>query len=216
MTEQTTQSRSRIKTVLAIVWVLLISAIALVDRVAVGHLTQRVHENVPYHQLLLASLEEKLTALERELETLRRAPNQVSEEVFTEARRALGDRLDGIDAAVREAALARDLVPLQERLSAVEARLSRLTRAASSVAPARMPAAVPTETAPPDPPFMVLGIEWRAGKPFLSVAPAGAYSLDAVRVMQPGDAYEDWQLESLDGNTVIFRVAGRAQRITIP
>lgn len=216
MTEHATPPRSRLLRVLAIVWVTLISAVALIDRVAVWHLTQRVDENIEYDHLVVQALDEKLTALEHRVETLQRAPSQVSEETFTEAQQALDDRLDQIDHLVGKAARASDLVPLQERLSAVEKRLARVRTTMRPATPTRAPEAVHTEPPPPEPPFTVLGIEWRGGKHFLSLAPASAYSLDAVRVLQPGEAYENWQLESLDGEGAAFRVDGRLQRVTVP
>ncbi|GFE79169.1 hypothetical protein GCM10011487_11690 [Steroidobacter agaridevorans] len=105
---------------------------------------------------------------------------------------------------------------LQERLIAVEKGLARARTSKRPATPTRAPDAVHTEPPPPDPPFTVLGIEWRGGKRFLSLAPTGAYSLDAVRVLQPGEAYDDWQLESVDRDSAAFRVAGRLQRVTVP
>lgn len=214
MTDPATSSRSRLLRVLAIVWVTLISAVALLDRVAVGHLTQRVEGNVEYDQLVVEALEERLTALEHGMEALQ--GGQVSEAMFAERQRALNDRLDQMDRAVRESTHAGDLVPLQERLSAVETRLARVRTTMRSAPPTRAPDTANKEPPPPEPPFTVLGIEWRGGKQFLSLAPTGAYSLEAVRVLQPGESYEDWQLESIDAEGAAFRVAGRLQRITIP
>lgn len=216
MTEHATQSRSRLLRVLAIVWIALISAVALIDRVAVWRLTERVDKDIEYDQLVVQSLEERLTSLEQRAETLQRAPSQVSEATFTETRRALNDRLDQIDHLVREGAHASDLVPLRERLSVVEERLARVRTTMRPANPTRAPEAVHAEPAPPGPPFTVLGIEWRGGRHFLSLAPAGAYSLDAVRVLQPGETYEGWQLESVDGKAAVFRVAGRLQRVSVP
>lgn len=216
MTDPATSPRSRLLRVLAIVWVTLISAVALVDRVAVGHLTQRVEGNLEYDQWVVQALEERLTAVEQRMESLQRAPSQVSKAAFAEAQQALDGRLDQIDRTVRESARASDLVSLQERLIAVEKGLARARTSKRHATPTRAPDSVHTEPPPPDPPFTVLGIEWRGGKRFLSLAPTGAYSLDAVRVLQPGEAYDDWQLESVDRDNATFQVAGRLQRVTVP
>jgi hypothetical protein len=217
MTEQSTQYRSRLLRVLAIVWIALISVVALVDRVAAWHLTRRVEGSIEYDRLIVQALEERLAALEHRVDTVQRAPRSVSEEAFTQARQTLDDRLNQIDTLVRAAAHTSDLLPLQERLGTLENQLARVrttTRGPTTPTPALK--TVHTEPPPPDPPFTVLGIESRGNKRVLSVAAAGAYSFDAVRLLEPGESYEDWQLESVDGEGAAFRVAGRLQRIAVP
>lgn len=216
MSDPTTPSRSRLLGVLALIWVMLISAVAIVDRVAVGHLTQRVAEDIEYDQRVLQSFEERLTALEHRVEAMQGAPSKVSEQAFIKAQQAIDRRLDQIDRLAREAVPASDISLLLKRLSALENRLTRVSTSVRHAPPTRAPEAVHAERPPLDPPFTVLGIEWRGSQRFLSLAPAGAYSLDAVRVLQPGEAYADWQLESMDGEGAIFRVADRARRITVP
>lgn len=212
MSEHPTQPRSRLLRLLAIVWVAFISGFVVVDRVAISRLTQRVDASIDH--LVVRSLEEKVAALEQQLQAAQREPRPVSQEAFTGVQQALDERLAKIEQTVRDATSANDLLPLKERLSTIETRLARIATVRPTTA-TRPPAAPTTEPTPPDPPFTVLGIEWRSGKYFLSLAPAGAYSLDAVRVLQPGESYEDWQLESLDGEAAVFRVAGRSQRVTV-
>jgi hypothetical protein len=214
MSEHPTTSRSRLWHVLSIVWIALISGFVLVDRVVISRLSERVEENTEH--LVVRSLEEKVTTLERELQELPRVSRLVAEEALTRARQSLDDRLTRIEQIVRDTASAGDLLPLQERLSAVETRLSRVRTAARAATPPQIPAAVPSEPAPPDPPFTVLGVESRGGKHFLSLAPTGTYSLDAVRVLHVGESYEDWHLEAIESEAAVFRVAGRSQRITVP
>jgi hypothetical protein len=213
MSDHPAPSRSRLLRVISIAWLALISGFVVIDRVAVSRLTERVENN--FDDLLIQSLEEKVVALEQQVDALEHAPDPVTHEAFASTRLALDQRLVQLEDVVRGAASASDVLTLQQRLSAVETRLSR-AQAVRPTLPPRAPATEPTDTAPPDPPFTVLGIEWRGGKYFLSLVPAGAYSLEGVHVLQPGESYEDWQLETVDRSAAVFRVAGRSQRVTIP
>jgi len=213
MSDYPEYSRSRLLRVLSIVWIALISGLVFVDRVSVSHLTQRVEQNIDH--LVVQTIEEKVAALEQHVQALQRQPSPVSQETFTAVRQAFDERLSPIEQRLKDVAGADDLRPLEDRLSAIETRLAR-ARTKDTTTTTHGKASAQTPPAPPDPPFTVLGVERRAGTFFLSVAPAGAYSLDSVRVLQAGEAYEDWQLESIDAEVAVFRINGRSQRVTVP
>lgn len=64
-------------------------------------------------------------------------------------------------------------------------------------------------------PFVVTGVERRGDTTFVAILPKGAQTLDAVRLMAPGDVIAGWQYESAYDTQAIFRVAGRTQRLSV-
>ncbi len=62
--------------------------------------------------------------------------------------------------------------------------------------------------APAPPPFVLLGIETRAGEPFASVARNGAASLDEVQLLRAGEAYQSWKLIRLEDRAAVFFADG--------
>lgn len=66
--------------------------------------------------------------------------------------------------------------------------------------------------APTPPPFVLLGIETRAGEPFASVARNGAASLDEVQLLRAGEAYQSWKLIRLEDRAAVF-FAGGEERV---
>ncbi len=68
------------------------------------------------------------------------------------------------------------------------------------------------QKAPAPPPFVLLGIETRAGEPFASVARNGAASLDEVQLLRAGEAYQSWKLIRLEDRAAVF-IAGGEERV---
>ncbi|MEN1550966.1 hypothetical protein AAIH73_35040, partial [Pseudomonas aeruginosa] len=60
------------------------------------------------------------------------------------------------------------------------------------------------------PPFSILGVEYRGGERFLSVAPPGSTQLSQIYLIRQGDAVAgtNWRLTDLDDRTAHFDVAG--------
>ncbi|RMV85183.1 Methyl-accepting chemotaxis protein, partial [Pseudomonas amygdali pv. sesami] len=60
------------------------------------------------------------------------------------------------------------------------------------------------------PPFSIMGVEYRGGERFLSVAPPGSTQLSQLNLIRPGDmvAGSNWQLNSLDDSRALFSING--------
>lgn len=88
-------------------------------------------------------------------------------------------------------------------------------RAAAKSSPARK--AKPKPAAPEPPPFHVVGVEYRGGERFLSVAPPGSTRLSQIYLIRPGDAVAGtaWHLNALDDRSARFDVAGTPRTINI-
>ncbi|MCY1452470.1 hypothetical protein D9M71_693910 [compost metagenome] len=108
---------------------------------------------------------------------------------------------------------------LEQRLAAVETAIEKLsTPAAVPAAAITQPAASAAQKAKaqaPTPPFTLLGIETRGAVRFVAALPAGARSLSAVHLLQPGDSLNNWQLHTIRANQAVFHVPGHGDR-TLP
>ncbi|HHK4227633.1 TPA: methyl-accepting chemotaxis protein, partial [Pseudomonas aeruginosa] len=67
------------------------------------------------------------------------------------------------------------------------------------------------------PPFSILGVEYRGGERFLSVAPPGSTQLSQIYLIRQGDAVAGttWRLTDLDDRTAHFDVAGASRSVRI-
>ncbi|MGP0172692.1 hypothetical protein ACSVIJ_12495 [Pseudomonas sp. NCHU5208] len=68
---------------------------------------------------------------------------------------------------------------------------------------------------PAPPPFVLLGIETRAGEPFASIARDGAASLGDVQLLRPGEAYQSWKLIRVEDRAAVFSAGGEEQVVSI-
>ncbi|WP_313025503.1 hypothetical protein [Pseudomonas lopnurensis] len=77
--------------------------------------------------------------------------------------------------------------------------------------------ATPKPAPTPSPPFVVLGIETRAGEPFASVARDGAARLDEVQLLRAGEAYNSWKLLRLEpeNNAAVFLAGGQERVVSL-
>ncbi|MDR0770552.1 MAG: hypothetical protein LBE75_05075 [Burkholderiales bacterium] len=117
-----------------------------------------------------------------------------------------------------------ELTSLNEKIEGIAAQVLRLTeqvntRRAES-APAQPRAAAPAvvrEKKKPEPPFVLVGIEYRGQEPFLAVVAKGGKNLSEVKLLQPLDfAAEDWRLRSFDASQATFFVDGQDITIALP
>jgi hypothetical protein len=67
------------------------------------------------------------------------------------------------------------------------------------------------------PPFDLIGIEYRGEQEFLAIAPRGSTQLSQINLIRPGDAVigTKWKLNSLDGASASFDVAGTPQTLAL-
>ncbi|KWS64748.1 hypothetical protein [Pseudomonas amygdali] len=147
---------------------------------------------------------------------------------FRAGQQALSNRIDAVqalvkqaqDAAQQAAATMQEVVVMGARIEELQVKLQDL-RAAKS-ASVQISAAKP-KTPPPSrkstaqskvpeapPPFSVVGVEYRGGERFLSVAPPGSTQLSQLNLVRPGDmvAGSNWQLNSLDDSRALFSING--------
>ena len=112
-----------------------------------------------------------------------------------------------------------DLTRLEQRLAAVESAIEKLsTPAAVPAAAITRPATATgqkTKAKSPAPPFTLLGIETRGAIRFVAALPAGARSLSAVHLLQPGDSLNNWQLRTIREDQAVFHVPDHGDR-TLP
>ncbi|QQX57578.1 methyl-accepting chemotaxis protein [Pseudomonas chlororaphis] len=187
----------------------------------------------------LDALLTRLTKVDERLDTVD-GKHLVTNEDFRAGQQALSNRLDAVQAYAkqatetvqelsRDAASTAELVMLKASVETIDSRLKDLSKAQvkpATTSPskpkpaARKTAPVPkpvTAAPPPAPPFNVLGIEYRGGERFLSVAPPGSTQLSEIYLIRPGDAVAgtSWRLRSLTDGRAAFDVAGSPQTVTL-
>ncbi|MGJ8517640.1 hypothetical protein [Carnimonas bestiolae] len=116
-------------------------------------------------------------------------------------------RLDALEQDVRELSDGS-----QQRLTALQAQVSRLEKKTQAARPKPAQASVKRRpAAAPTPMFSVLGVEGRGGQTFLAVADkaATAQGLDRVKLIQPGQSLGSWTLEHITARGGVFSVNGR-------
>jgi|GEM_PF-6250267 len=108
---------------------------------------------------------------------------------------------------------------LQTRVQALEKRMNerdaRNAKAAESA-----PSSVKSVALKPklkDPPFLIVGVEYRAAEPFLSIISKDSHSLSDVKLVQPPElAADDWRLKAITATKAVFIVDGREQTVALP
>lgn len=153
-------------------------------------------------------------------------------EDFRASQQALSNRIDAVQALIKDvqqtareaaegAASLQEVVVMGARIEELQTKLQDL-RAAKTATPqlatspkpkAPVPArktAQQAKAAEPAPPFSVVGVEYRGGERFLSVAPPGSTQLSQLNLVRPGDmvAGSNWQLSSLDESRALFSING--------
>lgn len=205
-------SRTRWLKIAAAFWLLLISAVALINSVGLSRLAEQTHSSAQDAQVKALGL--RVADLEQQADADRRRPAPIiSQAEFATARQALDERMTRLEAADEARALAIDLQTLQARVNGIETRLEKTRQVASASRP-RAPVA--TKPKVPEPPFRVLGMELRGGERFLSITSTAAGSLAGARLLREGDAEGGWQLQSIEAQAGVFQVNGQTQRVAVP
>lgn len=148
---------------------------------------------------------------------------QVAQQVLTErVNTAQASAKQAADAAQRLAdtsASATDLLAIKADLQTVSDSVQALRRTPPKpVVEKPRPVAKPIAAPPPaPPPFQILGVEYRGGEPFLTIAPPGSTRLSQIYLIRPGDtvAGSTWQLRGIDGTSARFDVAGNGRTINL-
>lgn len=204
-------SRTRWLKIAAAFWLLLISALALINSVGLSRLAEQTQSSAQDAQVKALGL--RVADLEQQADADKGRPAPISQAEFATARQALDERMTRLEAAEETRALAVDLQTLQARVNGIETRLEKARQVASA---ARPRAPVATKPKVQDPPFRVLGVELRGGERFLLITSTAATSLAGARLLREGDAEGGWQLQSLEAQAGVFQVNGQTQRIAVP
>ncbi|ATE58743.1 hypothetical protein [Thauera sinica] len=197
--------------VAAAAWLLLISAAAVINHVAVSNLDRDADNE---RDMRIAVLEGRLAELAHHVEQGERQPAALPLARYESERQALDRRLDALEQALGERPTAESLLSLRARIEQLEARPDT----GRSATPAAVRPRPPTPPKPQviEPPFRVIGAELRADERFLSILPADAGALSQVRLLRPGEAEAGWRLDAIEGNAAVFRHSDAVRRLAVP
>lgn len=201
-------SRMRWLKIAAAAWLLLVSALAIVNSVGLSGLAEQSRSSA--QDAHVQALAARMADVEQQAEAFKRQPKPVAQSDFDAARHALEERLSQVTQQASDAG-ARDVQALQARVGEIEARLKK---APPAVVPRR--AAEAAKPQAPVPPFSVVGLELRGGERFVSIALPGAGSLRELRLLREGDAIGAWHLQAIEARGAVFRMDGQTQRIALP
>ena len=211
-TAQTERShRTTVLRVAAATWLLLISAVVVIDHVILSTRADRTEDAVPATQL--SELEAQLAELAREIEQQRQEPAALPLGRYESERVALDQRLEALEQALNDRPTV-DLEPLQTRIDRLEVRLANVRSAPTAAS--RPPVRAPARPRPIEPSFRVIGVELRAGERFLSILPTDAAALAQARLLRAGETETGWRLEVIEDGTAVFRLGDEVRRLTVP
>ena len=211
-TAQTERShRTTLLRVAAATWLLLISAVVVIDHVILSTRADRTEDAVPATQL--SELEAQLAELAREIEQQRQGPAALPLGRYESERVALDQRLEALEQAVDDRPTI-DLQSLQTRIDRLEVRLATVRSAPTDAS--RPPVRAPARPRPVEPSFRVIGVELRAGERFLSILPADAAALAQARLLRAGETEAGWRLEVMEDGGAVFRHGDEVRRLTVP
>ena len=211
-TSQTERShRTTLLRVAAATWLLLISAVVVIDHVILSTRADRTEDAVPATQL--SELEAQLAELAREIEQQRQEPAALPLGRYESERVALDQRLEALEQAVDDRPTI-DLQSLQTRIDRLEVRLATVRSAPTAAS--RPPVRAPARPRHVEPSFRVIGVELRAGERFLSILPADAAALAQARLLRAGETETGWRLEVIEDGGAVFRHGDEVRRLTVP
>ncbi|HRP26404.1 hypothetical protein [Thauera sp.] len=211
-TAQTERShRTTLLRVAAATWLLLISAVVVIDHVILSTRADRTEDAVPATQL--SELEAQLAELAREIEQQRQEPAALPLGRYESERVALDQRLEALEQAVDDRPTV-DLQSLQTRIDRLEVRLATVRSAPTDAS--RPPVRAPARPRPVEPSFRVIGVELRAGERFLSILPADASALSQAGLLRAGETEAGWRLEVIEDGAAVFRHGDEVRRLTVP
>ena len=211
-TSQTERShRTTLLRVAAATWLLLISAVVVIDHVILSTRADRTEDAVPAMQL--SELEAQLAELAREIEQQRQGPAALPLGRYESERVALDQRLEALEQAVDDRPTI-DLQSLQTRIDRLEVRLATVRSAPTAAS--RPPVRAPARPRHVEPSFRVIGVELRAGERFLSILPTDAAALAQARLLRAGETETGWRLEVIEDGGAVFRHGDEVRRLTVP
>lgn len=206
------RSRVALLRVATITWVLLISAGAVVNHVALSNFATQNDGSAQRTQV--AALEARLSELAQQLEAQRQHPDTLTAAQFETEHQATEQRFSRIEQALDERLTTESLFPLSSRIEQLESRLAKTAQVAPTPSGTRKnPPSRPKATTPP---FKVIGLEMRGGERFLSILPTGTAASPLAGVLWPGETEAGWRLETIEGHTAVFRNGSQVLRMVTP
>ncbi|CAB3647923.1 hypothetical protein [Achromobacter pestifer] len=213
------RSRATLVRAAAATWLLLISIAVIINHVALTRLSEQAEGSVQVSQM--TALQSRMAELGQQIDHDREQPAAVTQAGYDADRQGLEQRLASIEQAVGDRLPADGLVPLEQRLDQLVARLDQLqSRQAKAKpdapAPARARATpAPKAKAPEPPPFTVLGVEMRGGERFVSILPVDKAAFSEARLLHPGESEDGWLLESVEAGLAVFRQGTEVHRLAV-
>lgn len=186
-------------------------------------------------KISIDALQSRVSAIDDRLDTVSGKP-LVTMEDFRVSQQALSSRIDAVQAttkqaheaaveATRSSATAGDLLVLKADLESLDGKLQKMSKAQAtapapktSSKPKPKPAPVKAPSIPQDPPpFQMVGLEYRGGERFLSVAPTGSTRLSQIYLLRPGEMVSGstWRLKAVDERTATFDAGGTTRTLSI-
>lgn len=180
----------------------------------------------------------RMSAIDDRLDTVSSKP-MVTMEDFRVGQQVLSSRIDAVQATAKQAheaavevtrssATAGDLLVLKADLEALDGKVQKISRPqtqgtatapkASNSKPRPKPALVKSPPIPQDPPpFQMVGLEYRGGERFLSIAPTGSTRLSQIYLIRPGEVVSGstWRLKAVDERTATFDAGGKTRTLSI-
>ena len=183
------------------------------------------------------ALQSRVSAIDDRLDTVSGKP-LVSMEDFRVSQQALSSRIDAVQATAKQAheaaaevtrssATAGDLLVLKADLESLDGKLQTMSKPQAqtnapapkaSPKPKPRPAPVKASPIPQDPPpFQMVGLEYRGGERFLSVAPTGSTRLSQIYLIRPGEVVSGstWRLKTVNERTATFDAGGTTRTLSI-
>jgi len=215
---------------------LILGAIIAFQQYQLSTLSRTV--NGAAEKVSIDALQNRMSAIDDRLDTVSGKP-LVTMEDFRVSQQALSSRIDAVQATAKQAheavaevtrssATAGDLLVLKADLETLDGKLQKMSKSqakatasapkASPSKPKAKPITVKATPIPQEPPpFQMVGLEYRGGERFLSVAPTGSTRLSQIYLLRPGEVVSGstWRLKAVDERTAIFDAGGTTRTLSI-
>ncbi|HDS1770265.1 MULTISPECIES: methyl-accepting chemotaxis protein [Pseudomonas] len=214
---------------------LILSAIIAYQQYQLSTLSRTV--NGAAEKVSIDALQNRVSAIDDRLDTVSGKP-LVTMEDFRVSQQALSSRIDAVQTTAKQAheaaaevtrssATAGDLLVLKADLESLNGKLQKMSKPQvqatapapkTSSKPKPKPAPVKAPPIPQDPPpFQMVGLEYRGGERFLSVAPTGSTRLSQIYLIRPGEVVSgsNWRLRAVDERTATFDAGGTTRTLSI-
>jgi uncharacterized protein YoxC len=187
---------------------------------------EQAQQEMSAFKTLIAEQTKRIEALEPGLNELRAKTDDDGKAIF-----GLNETIEAVKNNLQELSQSQDdlkgkaesLGKLSDTVGDIENRVQALERqiaarkTESATAAVKSTAQKPKKELPKNPPFVVVGVEYRANEPFLSIMTKEGRSLSQIKLVQPPElVVEDWRLKSIESDRAVFVVDGRDVVVSLP